>query len=84
MTTKNAAKWLLFGGGGGSRGTRRKVIAEAMILERQFWSMSLKLTFAVAVVLGIVGAFIWMGRYRECRAHGFSMSYCATQSMTFD
>ena len=46
--------------------------------------MSLKLTFAVAVLLGIVGAFIWFGRYRDCRADGFSQTYCASQSMTFD
>jgi hypothetical protein len=43
--------------------------------------LSMRATIAIAAAFIIFGAWTWAVRYQECRANGFSMSYCATLSM---
>jgi hypothetical protein len=43
--------------------------------------MSMSTRLVASVLFGVLVAFsVWLGlrRYLECRAHGFSLLYCAT------
>jgi len=49
-------------------------------LVRLIWNYALMIVVTVifvGVVLAVTGG-LWLARYRECRAHGFSQFYCWT------